>query len=92
MNGAIVIYMKNTVTITSKGQTTIPAQYRRKLGLGKNGGVLDIRYDDVKAELVIAKPLNIDELSTKITSYIKPGTRPLKDADVYYLKNRKAHQ
>lgn len=81
--------MKNTVTITSKGQTTIPAIYRRKLGIGKDGGILDIRYDDAKAELVIARPLGIDELSAKISSYIKPGTKPLQDVDAYYQKNRK---
>ncbi len=80
--------MKNTVTITSKGQTTIPAPYRRKLGLDKKGGVLDIRFDEAKGELVIAKPLSIDALSKKLSSYIKPGIKPLVDVDAYYQSNR----
>lgn len=81
--------MKNTVTITSKGQTTIPASFRRKLGLNPKGGVLDIRFDEEKGELVIAKPLSIDELSEKVSSYIKPTTKPLTDVDAYYQKYRK---
>lgn len=80
--------MKNTVTITSKGQTTIPALYRRKLGLDAKGGDLDIRFDEAKGELVIARPLSIDELSTKLSSYIKPGTKPLVDVDTYYQQHR----
>ena len=80
--------MKNTITITSKGQATIPASYRRKLGVGADGGTLDIRFDESKGELVIAKPLNIDELSKKLSGYIQSGTKPLIDADAYYQKNR----
>ncbi len=48
--------MKNSITITSKGQTTIPATYRRKLGLDSKGGALDIRFDEAKNEIIIAKP------------------------------------
>jgi AbrB family looped-hinge helix DNA binding protein len=81
--------MKNTVTITSKGQTTIPAPLRRKLGLnGNTGGVLDIRYDESKGELIISKPLGLDDLSKKLSGYIKPGVKPLVDADTYYQANR----
>jgi len=81
--------MKNTITITSKGQATIPASYRRKLGIGEDGGTLDVRFDEAKSELVITKPLSIDELSQKLSSYIKPATKPLTDVDAYYQRNRK---
>lgn len=80
--------MKNTIKITSKGQATIPASYRRKLGVGAEGGTLNIRFDESKGELVIAKPLSIDELSRKLSSYIKSGTKPLVDVNAYYQKNR----
>ncbi len=80
--------MKNTITITSKGQATIPASYRRKLGVGANGGTLDIRFDESRGELVIAKPLSVEELSEKLSGYIKSGTKPLVDVDAYYQKNR----
>ncbi|MES2971672.1 MAG: AbrB/MazE/SpoVT family DNA-binding domain-containing protein [Patescibacteria group bacterium] len=82
--------MKNTVTITSKGQATIPALYRRKLGLDAKGGVLDIRFDEAKGELVIARPLNVDELSKKLSKYVRPGTKPLVDVDAYYQKYRES--
>lgn len=84
--------MNNSITITSKGQTTIPASYRRKLGLDPRGGTLDIRFDAVKGELVIAKPLSMDELSKKLSSYVKPGTKPLTDVDAYYQKHRGGRQ
>lgn len=80
--------MKDTITITSKGQATIPAIYRRKLGVGANGGTLDIRFDESKGQLVIARPVSIDELSAKMSSYIQPTTRPLLDVDDFYQKNR----
>lgn len=84
--------MKNTVTVTSKGQTTIPALYRRKLGLDAKGGILDIRFDEARGELIIAKPLNIDELSKKLSSYVRPGTQPLTDIDAYYQKYREGRE
>lgn len=80
--------MKDTITITSKGQATIPAIYRRKLGVGANGGTLDIRFDESKGQLVIARLVSIDELSAKMSSYIQPTTRPLLDVDDFYQKNR----
>lgn len=84
--------MKNSITITSKGQATIPATYRHKMGVGTKGGTLDIRYDEAKGELVIAKPLSIDALSQKLSGYIKPETKPLVDVDTYYQNNREGRK
>jgi len=84
--------MKNILTITSKGQTTIPAPIRRKLGVGAKGGVLDIHFDEAKGELIIAKPLSLDELSNKLSSYIKPGIKPLENVDAYYQANRESRK
>jgi len=81
--------MKNTITITSKGQTTLPAAVRRKLGLDKAGGILRINFDERKGELVISKPASITELSSKISRHIKPGTKPITDVNAYYQANRK---
>lgn len=83
--------MKNTITITSKGQATIPAVYRRKLGVGADGGTLEIRFNESKGELVITRPLTIDELSSRLSSYIKPHKKPLLDVDTFYQKNRGSH-
>jgi AbrB family looped-hinge helix DNA binding protein len=80
--------MKDTITITSKGQTTIPAPVRRKLGLDKGGGVLQMNFIENKNELVISKAVGIDELSKKLTGYIKSGVKPLVDAASFYQANR----
>jgi AbrB family looped-hinge helix DNA binding protein len=84
----VSIMEKTTLTITSKGQTTIPASIRRKLGLGKVGGVLQISFNESKGELVVAKSPDIDELSEKLNSYIKPDTKPLTDVNAFYRANR----
>lgn len=88
MNFVIVMTMNTTLTITSKGQTTIPASIRRKLGLNKTGGVLQISFNEDKGELIVSKSLDIDKLSEKLSGYIKPGTEPLVDIDSFYQANR----
>lgn len=79
-----VMHMKTVLTVTRKGQTTLPAAVRRKLGVGKNGGTLHISYNEAANELIISKPLTIDELAARVSSYIKPGTPPLMDASGFY--------
>lgn len=80
--------MKTTLTITSKGQTTIPAPIRRKFGLAKAGGVLQMNFDEDKDELIISRPLSVDELSKKLSGYIKSDTEPLTEVDAFYQANR----
>jgi AbrB family looped-hinge helix DNA binding protein len=80
--------MKTTLTVTSKGQTTIPAPIRHKLGLNKGGGMLQMSFNERNGELVISKLTSIDELSKKLSGYIKPEVKPLVDADAFYQANR----
>jgi bifunctional DNA-binding transcriptional regulator/antitoxin component of YhaV-PrlF toxin-antitoxin module len=80
--------MKTIITITRKGQTTLPAAMRRKLGLSKSGGVLQVDFNESKGEIVISKPISVSELSNRVSSYIKPGTEPVHNVDDYYQTHR----
>lgn len=82
------MHMKNAITITSKGQTTLPSAIRRKLGVPKQGGVLQITFDERRGELTIKRPLSVSELSSRVSKHIKPGTVPLREVDEYYQRNR----
>jgi bifunctional DNA-binding transcriptional regulator/antitoxin component of YhaV-PrlF toxin-antitoxin module len=80
--------MTQTITITSKGQTTLPVAIRRRLGIGSMGGKLQISFNEERGELIVSKPVSAALLSEKISSFIKPGTPPLIDVDDYYQLNR----
>lgn len=80
--------MNTTITITSKGQTTLPIAIRRHFGLEKSGGELIANFDEKKGELIISKPTDIYELRKRIKSYIKPGIKPLLNVDEFYQANR----
>ncbi|HJQ09181.1 MAG TPA: AbrB/MazE/SpoVT family DNA-binding domain-containing protein [Candidatus Saccharimonadales bacterium] len=80
--------MNKTITITSKGQTTLPAAIRHKLGISKSGGVLQISFNERKGELVIKKPVSVSELSERISRHIKPGTKPVENVGEYYQRSR----
>jgi AbrB family looped-hinge helix DNA binding protein len=80
--------MKNTITITSKGQTTLPADVRRKLGIDRSGGELRFDFNELKGELVISKPTSIGELSERLSRHMKAGTKPVLNADEYYYTHR----
>lgn len=85
-----VMYMRKIMTVTRKGQATLPAAIRRKLGLTNSGGVLEIRFNEKKREAVISRPVAIRDLSQRISRHIRPGTKPLLDVDAYYQKHRQA--
>jgi bifunctional DNA-binding transcriptional regulator/antitoxin component of YhaV-PrlF toxin-antitoxin module len=76
------------ITITSQGQATIPVAMRRKLGLAKSGGVLLADFDEQKNTLVLSKPIDVVELSERISRHIKPGTVPILDVNKYYQDQR----
>lgn len=80
--------MKTTLTITSKGQTTIPVNFRRKLGIDNKGGTLDIELNESNNKAVLTKPITIEQLSNSVSKNIKPGSKAIKNIDEYYQKNR----
>jgi bifunctional DNA-binding transcriptional regulator/antitoxin component of YhaV-PrlF toxin-antitoxin module len=82
--------MDTTITVTSKGQTTLPVAIRRRLGLANTGGVLNAHLDESSGELILTKPPNITELSERISGHIKAGTPPLLDADEFYQSQRES--
>ena len=80
--------MKSIITVTRKGQTTLPAPLRRKLGLGVAGGKLHIRFNDQANELIVSRVATIEEISERLSRSIKPGTKPLLDVHEYYERHR----
>ncbi len=82
--------MKLADAFTSKGQTTLPAAIRHKLGIDKSGGVLQLSFNERRGELIIKKPVSIAELSERVSRHIKPGTKPVENVDEYYQINRRA--
>lgn len=80
--------MDLTITVTRKGQATLPVAIRRSLGLAESGGVLRAHLNEDTGELILTKPPSIGELSERISRHIKPGTRPLLDVDEFYQSRR----
>lgn len=76
-----------TVTITSQGQITIPASVRREIGV-KGGDKLSLSYNSFTRKLELEKPQSLDEIADRLTSLIKPGTKPVTNASKYYQKHR----
>ncbi|MCR4278234.1 MAG: type II toxin-antitoxin system PrlF family antitoxin [Candidatus Berkelbacteria bacterium] len=81
--------MKTTITVTSKGQTTLPVAIRRHLGVGSSGGVLRASFDEHNKQLLISKPIDIEKFSNRISKYIKVGSTPVLNVDDYYQEHRK---
>jgi len=84
----IVMSMKKIVTVTSKGQLTLPASFRKQLNIGSTGGVLQVEFNEQKNEVVIKKPLSIADLSQHVSRHIKAGTEPLNNVEEYYQEQR----
>jgi AbrB family looped-hinge helix DNA binding protein len=82
--------MQTTVTLSSKGQMTLPVEVRRAFNI-RAGDKLLLKLDQTTQVATLAKPVSIEELSAKLTSYVKPGTKPVMNVDEYYQKHRKPY-
>jgi len=81
--------MDTFITVSSKGQFTLPARFREKLGAEK-GTRLRLRLDDDAASATISRAVTVDDVADRISAYLKPGIPPLKNASKYYQKHRRA--
>ena len=88
MRYATVMNMNDVITITSKGQTTLPVALRKRLGINSDGGVLRIRFNERRGEIIISKPVTIAEVSERVSRNIKSDTVPVRNVDEYYQNNR----
>jgi bifunctional DNA-binding transcriptional regulator/antitoxin component of YhaV-PrlF toxin-antitoxin module len=91
VNDNVICYSKDmnkVITITRKGQTTLPITMRQKLGIGPAGGTLRATFNERTGQLVISKRLTVAEVSARVSRSVKPGTRPLHDVDAYYQAHR----
>lgn len=82
--------MDITITVTRKGQTTLPVALRRRLGLAESGGVLHAHLNEDTGEVILTRPPSITELCERVSRHVKPGTRPLLDVDEFYQSHRQS--
>jgi len=75
-----------TLTISPQGQITLPKHLREQLGL-INGSRVTLIVNPVNQELIIRRAESIDESAKRISSYIKQGTKPIKDIRVWLDQN-----
>jgi bifunctional DNA-binding transcriptional regulator/antitoxin component of YhaV-PrlF toxin-antitoxin module len=76
--------MTVTITMTSKGQFTLPAEVRKAMALRKQGDKLVLDFSPSKQQATLSKPVSLDAIQTKAKSYVRPGTEPLVDAGALY--------
>lgn len=82
--------MKSTVTLSSKGQLTLPASVRALLGL-RQGDRLEVSVNEANGSITIAPVMDIEELTTLVSGYARKGS-PVTDVDDYYQQNRNVSQ
>ncbi len=75
--------MRSSITVTSKGQVTLPAYVRRQMGV-LDGGVLQVDFDNIHNRLVVTKPVSFEEIQSEAGTYIKPGILPLMNVGQFY--------
>ncbi len=82
--------MKTTLTVTRKGQTTIPVELRRRLGISSQGGALVVEYDEASQTLIMKAVPDLRDIAKRFGKYIKPGTEPLINVSEWMIQNRRA--
>ncbi len=82
----------STITLTSKGQVTLPVEARRLLNL-QDGDKLIVSINREARTLSLSKPMTFDELSTMVQGFIKKRNKgkikSIKNVDEYYQKHRR---
>lgn len=78
--------MAQFLTLSSKGQITLPAFLRRELGL-KQGDRLEATVDPETRRVTLTAIETIDELSARISGYAD-SSEPVLDVDAYYQEHR----
>ncbi len=73
-----------TITLTSKGQFTMPVQVRRAFGIDSEGGKLTLLFNPQTKQAKIEQPASFETIQSMAASYMKPGVRPLENPRAFY--------
>lgn len=79
--------MKSIVTVSSKGQFTLPVEVRRSMDLRK-GDRLEVSFEEDQQRISITRVAAIADLSARVSSYAKRRAEPVIDVDAYYQTHR----
>jgi len=75
------------ITLTSKGQLTLPVEVRRALGL-RTSDKLELNYNPENRKVTISKPMTVDELSAMTSRLPRKKITPITDVNAYYQTHR----
>lgn len=71
-------YMNTSITMTSKGQFTLPIEIRKALKL-QTGDHLQVSFDQEKKKISITKPMTIEEVQAMNQTIMKRNNVSFKD-------------
>lgn len=77
----------NTVTVTSQGQITLPANVRKLLNI-KSADKLRVDIDPETRTISLQKPMTVDEATTFFDGIPRADVPPLRDVHEYYATER----
>ena len=83
--------MKDFVTVTSKGQVTLPAKMRKALGISKPGQKLQIQLDAQSNRLELRKPVELRDIQSLVRKHAKNPEAPVpENIHEWYAEQRTA--
>ncbi|MFC5931257.1 AbrB/MazE/SpoVT family DNA-binding domain-containing protein [Cryobacterium melibiosiphilum] len=78
--------MKSVVTLSSKGQLTLPTAIRKALGL-ERGDRLEVWIDESNGTITVSPVEDIEALSLRVSGYAAI-IEPVTDVDAYFQAHR----
>ena len=76
--------MTITITMTSKGQFTLPAGVRKAMALHQKGDKLTLDFRPASQQILLSKPISFADIQARAKRYLRPGIAPLVDVDALY--------
>lgn len=80
--------MKTTITMTSKGQFTLPAEVRKELNLKSNGDELQLEFDSTDRTVRLSKPITFSEVQRFVQANSDKTSRLPTDIHKWYEDER----
>lgn len=75
------------ITLTSKGQVTLPVEARQVLGLVESTK-LTVTVDPSNRSITLTKPMTVDELAELTHALPRKKVKPVIDVSAYYKNHR----